>query len=201
VCGYHVVDYADAYNQVSTAARIVWQIEGNMHMAGLVPKRIPTFAALHQTLLDLGAGELVTQGTFYFTVFQFNDLEVIYFYESGCYTGFMHNQCVEILKSEGVIGSEPLLYRVYTTRDTKLRCNFLRQRASSISEKRRASTTASTKNRSAQTFRKKLGQIQIQLGNIKQLLQNAESQGVMKQQFVKVLKFNAQMDKTDHRLV
>jgi hypothetical protein len=198
------VGYAEVYDRLSDAANIVWQVEGLMSMYGLLPKTVSTFAALHQTLLDMAAGEQVTHGTLYFTIFEIDDRKILFFHESGCYLGFMHNKCVDVLKKEGVLSEQPLLYRVYSAEDIKKRHDYICQRACSISSKRRVPNTASTsshvKNRSSQTFKNKLNQLQHQIGNIEQLLSRTETSALfLKQQFVHVLKFNAQVGKVDHR--
>jgi len=157
---------------------------------------------MHQTLLDMSAGDRVCQGTFACTHFASNGNDVFYFYESGSYTGFAHNKLVDILRGKSLIkeNEQPLLYRIFSAQDRMLRSQYLQQRANSISNKRSSSSQGRTlKNRGAQVYNNKLIQLQSQISNIRSVSQDPDKSGILKNMFVHTLKYNAHMDSSDHK--
>jgi len=199
---WYLTEYCDVYNSLDDAARLIWQVEQQLWCSGLLQSDVKTFAALHQTLLDMSASEGVCNGTFGFTIIgEPNEKDIVLVFEGGIYIGNMHNACSQTLKNTGLVCASPCLYRIFTPTDIDLRGKVLQQRATNIAEKfyMRTNKTVPTKrrNRTADTFKDKLSQLRTIIGNIVPLMSNARN--ICKAFLVHVLKNNAKAEVPDHK--
>lgn len=193
--------YCDVYNNIDEAAGIIWKVEQQLWNTSLVQKDVKTFAALHQTLLDMSALEGLCLGTFVLSIITVDQHDVVVFFESGIYIGIMHNVCIHVLQRAGLVADNPFLYRVYTPSDVELHSINLQRRSANISEMFYSRTERTVppkrKNRTAETYSDKLNQLRTVVGNIATILASPESD-TCKSFLVHVLKNTAKSDVADH---
>lgn len=201
-----LVDHPDVYKKIDDAAIMIWDLEHAMYDCGFLKKDNHSLARFHQTLLDLAAYSQVTQGVFMFAEYIVSKRSICYFLESENYVGFMHSKCGLLLSEFAGADFQrdpPLLYRVHTPSDIEQRAQYIVKRGQSIASKRGLSPAGKSggkKNRTTQTYKKKMAALQSAIRTIF-LSADSCSKGEfrLKSLFVHVLKYNAHVDNPDHR--